>query len=198
MADKFVNKVVYGGNTLIDLTADTITADKVLSSVTAFHLPDGSTVAGTCTYDVDSSEVTATQDEVLSGKTFAKAGSVLTGSMTNVGTQVGRFTTKDQIVAIQKGYHDGSGAMMIDSTEQAKIIATNIKDGISILGVTGTYTGSELIHSTVANVTPTTAAQDILPTDLGDYNYISEVKVAAIPYTETSNSAGGLTVTIAA
>ena len=30
-----ISKVVYGGNTLIDLTADTVTADKVLVGVKA-------------------------------------------------------------------------------------------------------------------------------------------------------------------
>ena len=35
-----ISKVVYGGNTLIDLTADTVTADKVLAGVKA-HGADG-------------------------------------------------------------------------------------------------------------------------------------------------------------
>ena len=30
-----INKVVYGGKTLIDLTGDTVTADKLLSGITA-------------------------------------------------------------------------------------------------------------------------------------------------------------------
>ena len=35
-----ISKVVYGGNTLIDLTADTVKADKILKSYTA-HGADG-------------------------------------------------------------------------------------------------------------------------------------------------------------
>ena len=35
MANEYVNKVIYGGNTLIDLTGDTVTADKILASYTA-------------------------------------------------------------------------------------------------------------------------------------------------------------------
>lgn len=36
MADnQHVNKVVYGSTVLIDLTADTVTADKILTSYTA-------------------------------------------------------------------------------------------------------------------------------------------------------------------
>lgn len=41
-----VNKVVFGGETLVDLTADTVTADKMLSGTTA-HDKSGAKVTGT-------------------------------------------------------------------------------------------------------------------------------------------------------
>lgn len=41
-----VSKVIYGSNTLIDLTGDTVAADKLLSGYTA-HGADGSLVTGT-------------------------------------------------------------------------------------------------------------------------------------------------------
>ena len=41
-----VNRVDYGGNTLIDLTADTVTADSLLSGFTA-HGADGEPITGT-------------------------------------------------------------------------------------------------------------------------------------------------------
>ena len=47
-----VNKVIYGGKTLIDLTADTVTADKVLEGIT-YHDKSGASGTGTCTYDSD-------------------------------------------------------------------------------------------------------------------------------------------------
>ena len=195
MPNQYVNKVVYGNTTLIDLTSDTVTEEKVLSGY-SFHKADGSPVTGSCDFDVDSSDCTAVIAEVLAGKTFAKGGSVLTGEMPNVGAQTSTISTKAQSVAISRGYHDGSGSVEIASTEQAKIISGNIKSGVSILGVAGTYTGADQIKGVVANVTPTTSAQTILPTDLGDYNSITQVNVAAIPYTETDNAAGGKTVTI--
>lgn len=195
MPNQYVNKVVYGNTTLIDLTSDTATEEKVLSGY-SFHKADGSTVTGSCDFDVDSSDCTAVIAEVLAGKTFAKGGSVLTGEMPNVGAQTSTISTKAQSVAISRGYHDGSGSVEIASTEQAKIISGNIKSGVSILGVAGTYTGADQIKGVIANVTPTTSAQTILPTDLGDYNSITQVNVAAIPYTETDNAAGGKTVTI--
>lgn len=194
MANQYVNKVIYGGNTLIDLTGDTVTAADVLSGV-SFHLPSGATGTGACDYDVDSSDCTATVAEVLNTKTFAKGGSVLTGTMPNRGAVTGTISTKDGQYTIQQGYHDGSGKVGISSTEQAKIIAGNIKAGIQILGVTGNYSG-ESVTAQAKTATPSTSQQTILP-DSG-YDYLSQVTVNAIPYTETDNSAGGKTVTIAA
>ena len=40
-----VNRVDYGGSTLIDLTSDTITADKLYKGYTA-HAADGSAITG--------------------------------------------------------------------------------------------------------------------------------------------------------
>lgn len=199
MPTELINKVIYGDQTLIDLTDATITgsaeANKILSGYTAYGA-DGSKVTGTSTFDVDSSSATATQAEVLSGKTFAKGGSVLTGTMANLGGAGGTITAKAQEVTVAQGYHDGSGKVKIDTTEQAKIVANNIKEGVSILGVTGTYTGSERIKATTGSTTPYTTAQTILPSSLGDYDYFTQFSVDAIYYNEASNSAGGLTVTI--
>lgn len=194
MPNQYVNKVIYGGNTLIDLTGDTVTASDVLTGV-KFHLPSGANGTGTCAFDVDSSDCTATVAEVLATKTFAKGGAVLTGTMPNRGGVTGTISTKAQEYTIAQGYHDGSGKVSIASTEQAKIIASNIRNGVSILGVTGTMSGSEDVKAQSKTVTPTTASQTVLP-DTPTYNYLTQVTVNAIPYTETDNASGGKTVTI--
>lgn len=49
MANANVNKVVLGSSTLIDLTADTITAENVIEGYT-FHAADGSTSEGLLTH----------------------------------------------------------------------------------------------------------------------------------------------------
>lgn len=190
----YVNKVVYGGNTLIDLTGDDVAASDVLTGK-KFHLPSGAAGTGTCPYDADTSDATAVAAEILSGKTAYKAGSKLTGTMPNNGSVSGSISTVAGQYTVPQGYHDGSGKVGIDATEQAKIIAGNIKAGVLILGVTGTY-GGETISAQSKSATPTTSQQIITP-DQG-YDYLSQVTVAAIPYTETDNSAGGKTVTIAA
>lgn len=187
-----INKVVFGNQTLIDLTADTITAADLQSGVTA-HDASGTAITGTSTKDSDTSEDTALVGEILSGKTAHARGTLLTGTMPNNGAVSGVITTKAQEYSVPQGYHDGSGKVKIDSTEQAKIIDSNIKAGVQILGVTGTYTG-EAISAQTKSATPYTTAQTILP-DSG-YDYLSEVDVAAIAYTETPNAAGGNTATI--
>ena len=91
------------------------------------------------------------------------------------------------------GFHDGSGKVSISATEKAKLIPSNLKQGISILGVTGSYSG-EAIKAHSKTVTPTLSAQTVLPDE--GYDYLSQVTVNAIPITETENSAGGITLTI--
>jgi len=192
MPNTYINKVVYGTDTLIDLTSDTATRADVLSGK-YFHLKSGERTTGTCTYDADTSDATADASEILNGEVAYANGNRITGTMPNRGAVTGTISTKAQQYTIQQGCHDGSGKVSISSTEQAKIIAGNIKAGVSILGVTGTYSG-ESISAQTKSVTPTIAAQTVLP-DTG-YDYLSQVNVAAIPYVETDNSAGGKTATI--
>lgn len=186
------NKIIFNNETLIDLTGDSVTAADVLSGV-SFHLPSGEVGTGTCDYDSDTSEDTATVGEILSGKTAHARGTLLTGTMPNRGAQTITIDDVDDEIAIQQGYHDGSGKAKLDATEKAKIVAGNIKAGVEILGVTGDYTG-EAISAQSKTVTPTAAGLTVLP-DSG-YDYLSQVVVNAIPYTSTLNSAGGYTVTI--
>lgn len=187
-----INKVVFGNEVKIDLTSDTVTPADLASGVTA-HDATGAIITGTSTKDSDTSEDTALVGEILSGKTAHARGTLLTGTMPNNGAVAGTITTKTQEYSVAQGYHDGSGKVKIDDTEQAKIIASNIKDGVNILGVTGTYTG-EGVTAQSKTATPYTTAQTILP-DAG-YDYLSQVEVGAIAYVETPNSAGGVTATI--
>lgn len=187
------SKIIYGGKTLIDLTGDNVTADKVLLGI-QFHGPDGAVYTGTCTFDVDSSGATLNEAEALEGKTYAKGGQIHAGTMKNNGAVSGTIKVKDGVYTVPIGYHDGSGEVVIDPTEMAKLIASNIRAGVTILGVTGTMSGSEGVVAQTKTVTPTSAQQSVLPDD--GYTHLAEVIVSAIPYNETENAAGGLTITI--
>lgn len=188
-----VSKVIYGGNVLIDLTGDTVTADKLLAGYKA-HGADGEAINGTCAYDVDSSSTTAAAAEILAGKKAALKGSIVTGTMKNNGAVTGTINTKSGQYTIPQGYHDGSGKVGIANTEQEKIIPGNIREGVTVLGVTGTMSSTEGANPQAKSVTPSTTVQEVLPDE--GYNYLSQVTVAAIPYAESENSAGGTTVTI--
>lgn len=188
-----INKVIYGNTTLIDLTADTVTEDKILSSYTA-HDASGATITGTCDFDVNSQDATVKVAEMLDGKTAYARGAKLTGTMPNNGGVALTISSATDSVTIAQGYHDGSGKVSISTTEQAKIIAGNIKQGVTLLGVTGTLAPASGVKAQAKTATPKSTAQTISP-DSG-YNYLSQVTVAKIPYVETDNSAGGKTVTI--
>ena len=84
----------------------------------------------------DTSGADATSSDVLSGKTaFGSSGSI-SGGMTNNGATGGSISTKAGTVTIPAGYTSG-GTVKISDAEQAKIIASNIKSGVTILGQAG-------------------------------------------------------------
>lgn len=190
-----VSKVVYGGNTLIDLTGDTITPDKMLSGTTA-HGKDGEPLVGSCGYDVDSGDATIQASEMLEGKTGYARGAKLAGEMKNNGAVNGIISTKSEKYTIPQGYHDGSGTAQISAAEQSKIVPGNIKAGVSILGQVGTYAGDSVENPQSKTVTPSKTDQIITPDTALGYTCLSQVTVKAVPYVESPNSAGGTTVTI--
>jgi hypothetical protein len=193
MANSFVNKVVINGVTKIDLTADTIEAADLAEGVTA-HDASGAQIVGTSTFDSDTSDDTALASEILATKTAHARKTELTGTMPNNGAVALTITTKDQVVTVPLGFHDGSGTVSIDTTEAGKLVAGNIKQGITILGVTGTHSGLDDLNIETKTATPTFAQQTVTPS--AGYDYLSQVTVNAIPVSEADNAAGGKTVTV--
>lgn len=190
----YVNQVgLADGTILIDLTTDTAVASDVASGK-YFHLATGERVAGSNTYDSNTTDANAAASEILSGKTAYVNKNKITGEMTNNGAVAGTISTKAGVYTVPAGFHSGLGTVGIDSTEQGKIIASNIKSGITILGVEGTYSG-EAVTAGAVDVTPYLTAQTVLPSSISK-DYISQVNVAAISITESDNAAGGKTVTI--
>ena len=192
MPDRTYNKAVFNGKTYIDLSSDTIQADKVLYGYT-FHDRSGAILTGTNTYDADTSDANASTSEILSSKTAYVNGVKVTGSMNNQGAWSALVSEKDDAISIPSGFHDGSGVIGIDTIEKSKLIPSNIKAGVILLGVEGEYTG-EGVTAQSKTTTPTFSQQTILAD--ADYDYLSQVTVNAIPITETLNAAGGYTVTI--
>lgn len=186
------SKIIINGETYMDLTNDNVTeADVAYGKL--FHLPNGDAGTGTSTKDSDTTDATLLDAEAINGKTFYKGGTKHTGSMVNNGAVSGTISTKAGQYTIPIGYHDGSGKVGIATVEQNKIIGSNIKAGVEILGELGTYTG-ESVSAQAKTATPTFSQQIIAP-DSG-YDYLSQVTVNAIPVTEVVNETGGTTVTV--
>lgn len=187
------SKIVFGGEVLMDLTADTIQADKLLKGYTA-HGADGEPINGTCEFDANTQDATATEAEILAGKTAYNKGTKRTGTMKNNGAVSGKISTKDGAYTVPQGFHDGSGKVEIDPTEKSKLTPGNIREGVTILGVKGSMSPNEGEKAQEKTVTPSKEAQTVVPDE--GYTCLSSVVVAAIPYVVNENSAGGLTVTI--
>lgn len=186
------SKIVYYGETLMDLTGDSVTPADLKSGVTA-HDKSGAEITGTNTNDADTSDATAAAAEILIGKIGYVAGKKVTGTMPNNGAVKGSVSTKTGAYKVPMGFHDGTGTVGISSTEQAKLIAGNIKQGVTILGVPGSYAG-EAAKLQKKTVTPGKTDQTVTA-DTG-YDALGSVVVSKIPYSETENTAGGTTVTI--
>lgn len=187
------SKVIYNGKVLIDLTGDTVDPSKLLTDIKA-HDKAGNAITGTCAYNANTNDATAAAAEVLKGKTAYVKGSKVTGTMPNNGAVTGTISTVAGAYTVPQGYHDGSGKVSILETEQAKLIPSNIREGITVLGVEGTMSGAEDMKAQAKIVTPKATVQEILPDE--EYNCLSQVTVAAIPYVESDNEAGGKTITI--
>lgn len=189
-----ISKVIYGDTVLIDLTADTVTADKILTNFTA-HDKSGAVISGECTFDVDSQDATVQVAEILDGKTAYARGTQLTGKMPNNGAVSLTISNVNDELTIAQGYHDGSGKVSILNTEKANITAENIRQGVTILGVVGNLRPSSAVPvQPTKTVTPSKFSQTITPDS--DFKALAQVVVNAIPYAEVDNSVGGKTVTI--
>lgn len=146
-----INKVVYNGTSLVDISTDTVTPDKVLSGVT-YHGADGVAATGTCAYDVDSSAGTATAADILAGKVAYVAGAEVTGTCAyDVDSSAGTAVASD--ILLGKVAYVG-GAAVTGTADLSNLLPENIKAGVTINGVVGTYAAT---YSETENDTGTTA-----------------------------------------
>ena len=87
----------------------------------------------------DTAGADAAAGDILNTKKAFGANGEITGNMANNGATGGTISTKAGTVTIPAGYTSG-GSVSISSTEQNKIVAGNIKSGVTLLGVAGSLT----------------------------------------------------------
>lgn len=141
----------------------------------------------------DTSDATVTAADILTGKTAYGKDGKLTGSMTNNGAVNKSISGKSESYTIPKGYHNGSGKVAISESEQAKIIASNIKKGISILGVTGSYEATSSSGSSENNCEAYLV--DVLNPTVSFKKATGTIKAYGYAYATTKSQWGGSTTT---
>lgn len=128
--------------------------DVVINGVTYSAVPEvqiPKSGGGTVTF-YETSDADVTAGDILSGKVAYTSGGAVTGTITEypVGTEY--IQTKSQVSSWSSGYYRGI-TVQIKQTEQDKIISSNIRSGVSILGVSG----SSNVVDTQVTTNPATA-----------------------------------------
>ena len=77
---------------------------------------------------------------VLVNMKFHGAGGAGVGQMPENGTVTATISSKADVIQIAEGHHSGSGTVQLASAEKDKLIAQNIKCGVTLFGIQGKST----------------------------------------------------------
>lgn len=208
--NQYVNKVQYGSTTLIDLTSDTVTADKLMQGYTA-HDRSGALITGTATGGIDLATFTVTGSAATSvatcDKTFSECYSNLYKAhaiVNNVVDMLGEIYEQNQSYLTYVFYLNGVPSASLKYHSDGTIELLDEVPSLDSLRVTenGTYTprsnhvynevvvnvpsGQPTLQTKTATYTPTTSQQTAAITADAGYDGLDEVDITvnAVPVAE--------------
>ena len=126
----------------------------------------------------DTSDVSTKPESVKDGDWFYADGKKQEGTMPVNPAVSGKISTKDGTVTVPEGYTPG-GTVGIDSNEKEKLVANNIRQGVTVLGVTGSMSPSEGVNAQSVEYTPDKTGKVIVPES--GFTHLAQVTVAPIP-----------------
>lgn len=158
--------ISVSSNGTVTATCGSSTASHTLSSSDDTDFKAANIKTGTNIFGVTgsfTSDANAAAADLRSSKTAYVNGNKITGSMTEYTTTAANVTIASKSgTAIPAGYYNGTPKAVIGSTDSSKLIATNIRKNVTILGVTGT-----LEEGSSTPLTPVTA----ISTETSKYIY---------------------------
>lgn len=206
----YVNKVVYGNNTLIDISADTVAAEYLLEGYTA-HGKDGSLITGTYIPEggsavvvteeqdshggvikhitaIDLSEDTIIAGALLTGYTaHDRQGHAITGTLAHGNVDTSNDTVTAAVLLSGYTAHDSTGAQIVGTMVAADLSQDTVTAATLLYGYTAhdasgnAITGIYQINLEDITVTPSESEQVITPSS--GYDGIGEVTVNPVSST---------------
>lgn len=142
-----INKVIYGGTPIIDISDSTVTADNLEEGKTAYGA-NGEKITGTYTIE----EELTTQDSLIAQIQTALQGKASASPVLQQKSVTP--SASEQVVTANSGY---DGLSKVTVAGDTNLVAENIAEGVSIFGVTGTHSGgggSAFSTVTIVNNSP--------------------------------------------